>query len=321
MGWRETLVSWIPNPLVRLFAGPYIAGNSLESALEVADALWRGQGLQATLDLLGEGIRERNDIETELQEYLRILDTLESGEHISVSLKPTQLGLAIDPALCRASIETLLSAAQTKGIMLTLDMEESDYTTATLELYRELRQRYDNVGTVLQSRLYRTADDIPTYLRGLNAHIRLCIGIYREPPAIAYTDKRKMKESFLPLARTLWEEGHFVAIATHDVALLRRCLALAEEMGIPQERYEVQMLLGVPRHDIQQELRRKGIPVRLYVPYGITWDHAYAYARRRLIENPSIGLYVARNLPKKLWNWLTGKQRRTRRQLASSDRK
>lgn len=315
MGWRDKLVALIPNPLVRLFAGPYIAGNSLQIALEKAREEWEYRGLQTTLDLLGEGIKERGDIDAEVAEYLRIVDAVDDGSYISISLKPTQMGLAIDPELCRSNIEAIVQAAKAKDIDITLDMEESDYTDATLELYRTLRQSYDNVGTVLQSRLYRTSDDIDKYLKGLNAHIRLCIGIYREPAEIAYTDKRKMKDNFYVLARKLWEEGHFVAIATHDEALIRRCHDLAREMNIPQDRYEFQMLLGVPRHAIQQELRASGAPVRLYVPYGTTWKHAYAYARRRLVENPNIGFYVARNLPRKIWNWLTGKSRRVQAQL------
>lgn len=310
MSLRDRVVALIPNPLVRFFAGPYIAGNSLAVALERAEKLWQDRGLQTTLDLLGEGIKERSDIQHELDEYLRIIEGVEQGDYITVSLKPTQMGLAIDPELCRTNLETLLEAAQKKGIQVTLDMEESDYTSATLSMYRELRQKYPHVGTVLQSRLFRTADDIEQYLVGLNAHIRLCIGIYLEPAEIAYTSKKEMKENFYRLARKLWEEGHFVAIATHDEALIRRCLALAQEMNIPQERYEVQMLLGVPRDEIQQELVSQQCPVRLYVPYGTTWEHAYAYSRRRLVENPSIAFYVARNILLQVWNVLTGKGRK-----------
>ncbi len=310
MGWRDKFVALIPNSLVRLFAGPYIAGNSLAVALQRAEQLWKTEGLQTTLDLLGEGIQERGDIQQELDEYLHMIESIESGEFVSVSLKPTQMGLAIDPELCRINLEKLLDAAQAKGIEITLDMEESDYTSATLSMYRELCQKYSHVGTVLQSRLFRTSDDVEEYLEGFKAHIRLCIGIYIEPSAIAYTEKREMKDNFYRLARKLWERGHFVAIATHDEELIRRCLKLAEEMEIPQDRYEVQMLLGVPRHEIQQELRKQGIPVRLYVPYGTTWDHAYAYSRRRLVENPSIAIYVARNLLQQIWHFLTGKQRK-----------
>lgn len=311
MGWRSRLVSLIPNVLVRWFAGPYIAGNSLAVALQKAQSLWQERGLKTTLDLLGEGIRHAQDVDAEVHEYLAMIEAIqpEQSEWISISLKPTQMGLAIDPELCQANLEKLLRAAQAKGLQMTLDMEESTYTDATLSLYRTLRSSFTNVGTVLQSRLFRTEADIDRYLTGLHAHIRLCLGIYIEPADIAYTEKPRMKENFLRLARKLWEHGHFVAIATHDEQVLEQCLALAHAMNISPHQYEVQMLLGVPRDAIQQTLCNQEVSVRLYVPYGVSWSHAYAYARRRLVENPSIALYVARNLATQLWHGLFRKRR------------
>jgi len=311
MSWRDALIKLIPRFMLRLFARPYIAGNSLQAALDVVDRLWHKKQLMSTLDLLGEGIRRPEDIEGEFAEYVRMIDAIgERSERTTLSLKPTQLGLAIDPALCRDYVVKLVERARDKDIQITLDMEESDYTTDTLVLHRALRQElgFDNVGTVLQSRLFRTEEDIGEYLSGFSARIRLCLGIYQEPKEIAYQSKPEMKENFVRLARKLWEHGHFVAIATHDEALLRRTLALAKELDIPKQRYEVQMLLGVPRDPIQREILDEGIPVRLYVPYGITWSHAYAYSRRRLMENPSIGFYVARNILRSLWHRLTGKR-------------
>jgi proline dehydrogenase len=304
MGWQESMVALIPKFLLRIFAGPYIAGNSVTSALAKVDALWQEKGLTSTLDLLGEGIKTPEDIDAELQEYLRMVDAIGERTHVTLSLKPTQMGLAIDPALCQKNLETLLERTHAKGIPVTIDMEESDYTTATLTLFRTLRQSYDTVGTVLQSRLFRTADDIKEHLKGFKGHIRLCLGIYKEAEDIAYQKKSDMKDNFLRLAELLWDEGHFVAIATHDEALLRSCLELADKKGIPSERYEVQMLLGVPREGIQQEIVKQGTTVRLYVPYGTTWDHAYAYSRRRLIENPNIGFYVAGNLLRRFFRLL-----------------
>lgn len=315
MGWRSRVVALIPNVLVRWFAGPYIAGNSLDAALQCAQRLWQEQGLQSTLDLLGEGIQNADDVAVEVQEYLRMIASIDHGEWISISLKPTQMGLAIDPTLCQANLEKLLLATQNKGIQVTIDMEESAYTDATLALYRTLRRSFSHVGTVLQSRLFRTHDDVDRYLIGSQAHIRLCIGIYVESADIAFTEKTDMKENFLRIAEKLWKQGHFVAIATHDEALIRKCLALAQRLDIPQHQYEVQMLLGVPRQAIQQELRRAGVPVRLYVPYGTTWDHAYAYSRRRLVENPSIAWYVARNLFSSAWHGLSRKHRTSRKPI------
>ncbi len=296
MSLRARLIQMTPRFLVRIFAGPYIAGNSLAMALTKADALHQTQGLHSTLDLLGEGIQHEKDIEHEIQQYLDAIDQIGDRTYITLSLKPTQMGLAMDPALCQRNVERLLEKATPRRLPITLDMEESRYTDATLQLYRNLRPKHPYLGTVLQSRLFRTKEDIPRYLDGFQAHIRLCLGIYPEPPAIAFQQKSEMKDNFFQLLNHLWDAGHFVAIATHDEALLERCLQLAKDKHISPERYEVQMLLGVPRTAIQQKIIQQGIPVRLYVPYATTWDHAYAYAKRRLVENPQMAFYVARNL-------------------------
>lgn len=301
MGWREALVGLTPRFLLRLFAGPYIAGNSLSKAMSKVDELWEQQELQSTLDLLGEGIKRPEDVVGEVEEYLRMIASIDDRSHVTISLKPTQLGLAFDPKLCYDNMCRILDQTEPKGIQVTIDMEESDYTEATLTLHRKLREKYRLVGTVLQARLFRTSGDIDKHLAGIRAHIRLCLGIYKEPSDIAYQKKAEMKENFFQLAQKLWAKGHFVGLATHDEALLRRCIDKAHELGIPQDQYEAQMLLGVPRDAIQAELREAGCPVRLYVPYGTTWNHAYAYAKRRLVENPNVGLYVARNVLRRIW--------------------
>ncbi|HAA58575.1 MAG TPA: proline dehydrogenase [Myxococcales bacterium] len=308
MGIKESMIQLTPSPLVRLFSAPYVAGNSLIAAIEKADRLWQTQQLQTTLDLLGEGIKEREDITHEVDEYLRVIDAIGDKSYITISLKPTQMGLNIDPAFCRDNIARILKRAQTHNIQVTIDMEESDYTESTLVLHRSLREEFDNVGTVLQSRLFRTEEDIHKHLDGLKAHIRLCIGIYNEPANIALQKKPEIKDNLFKLLGILWEKGHFVGIATHDEALLRRCLALAKERNIPKEQYEVQMLLGVPRKAIQQEIVKSGIPVRLYVPYATTWDHALAYLRRRMAENPNMIFYVLGNLWQRMWRWIRPKK-------------
>ena len=296
MSLRERLIQMTPPILVRLFAKPYIAGNSLAMALEKADALYAEQGLHTTLDLLGEGIREESDIQAEVTQYLEAIEKIGSRQHITLSIKLTQLGLALDPTLCERNLRRLLDEMTPRKLPLTLDMEESHYVDATLSLYQKLRPQYPYLGAVLQSRLFRTSQDIPRYLTEKPAHIRLCLGIYKEPSEIAHQQKKAMKDNFLALLSQLWDAGHFVAIATHDEGLLEKCLKLAEEKALPPSRYEIQMLLGVPRSRIQQKLRTQGITVRLYVPYATAWKHAYAYAKRRLVENPQMALYVLGNL-------------------------
>lgn len=302
--FREAIIQLTPRFLLRIFAGPYIAGNSIQSALTKADQLWSEYGLSTTLDLLGEGVTSHKDAEDERDEYLRMIQAIGTRSYVTISLKPTQLGLAFDASFCRENILRILEQTEPAQIQVTIDMEESDYTDATLKMFRELRQDYTYVGTVLQSRLFRTSEDIEKYLQGFKAHIRLCLGIYNEPKEIAYQSKREMKENFIRLAEQLWKKDHFVALATHDEKLLRTCIQRAQELDVPQGQYEAQMLLGVPRENIQQEVLSTGLPMRLYVPYGTTWEHAYAYAKRRLIENPNIGVYVLGNVLRRAWSRL-----------------
>ena len=296
MAFRERWVDWTPNFLIRLFASPYVAGNSLQSAMELADALYKRGGVMSTLDLLGEGIRHRDDISAEVDEYLRMLQAIDEREHLTVSLKPTQMGLALDPELCYVNVRRIVQNAHDKNIGVTIDMEESHYVDPTLSMYRRLREEFDNVGTVLQSRLFRTEEDVDRYLNGVQAHIRLCLGIYKEPAEIAYQDKPAMKENFLVVLEKLLEAGHYTCIATHDEALLKKCMTRVRERQLPLERFEVQMLLGVPREQVIRQLRQEGVTVRLYMPYATTWEYAYAYLKRRMVENPHMILYVLKDL-------------------------
>ncbi len=296
MGWRERAIDLLPEFLLRIFARPYIAGNSLEKAMSVVNELWEKEGFYSILDLLGEGIKNREDAKFEVSEYLRMIERLPGGDKTHLSIKPTQMGIAIDYDFCLENVRRLTRAAGEKGIHITIDMEESKYTDATLRLFNQIRSETELIGAVLQARLFRSERDIEENLKYVPSHVRLCLGIYIEPPEIAYTDKAAIKENYVKLARKLWERGHIVALATHDEKLIRRSLEVAEELKVERERIEIQMLLGVPRLKLQRKLREEGYRVRIYVPYGVTWKDAYAYARRRLRENPNIVLYGLKNL-------------------------
>ena len=171
-------------------------------------------------------------------------------------------------------------------------MEDASTVDSTLDFYRRFVSRFPRIGVVLQSRLFRTPEDIRR-LAGLRPNVRLCIGIYRERAEIALQDKRSMKVRLLEQLEMMWENGQYVAVATHDEQVIRQALALAERMGKGPEDYEVQMLLGVPRASLQAELQRLGLKVRLYVPYGVDW---YAYSVRRLKENPDMAGAIAKGL-------------------------
>jgi len=295
MQFRRFVADLIPGRLVRVFAAPYVAGDSLEKGLAVADRLYRESGICTTLDVLGEAEKTEAKVRTAVQVYHRALEAIADRPYCTLSIKPGHFGYYVDPAFCATNIDALAQACQAAGRGLTVDMEDTDITDWTLETYRTLKAKYPVVGTVLQSRLFRTDKDVDS-LRGIGAHIRLCIGIYNVPPSLALTNKREMKEALLKLLRKLAEDGAYVCIGTHDVEYIKKARAVLEEMKVPKDRCEFQMLLGVPREQIQKELIAAGYTVRLYVPFAEDWSDAVAYLRRRMVEGPSIIALVLKNL-------------------------
>jgi len=202
----------------------------------------------------------------------------------------------VDPALCAESVRALVRAAAENGRFVRIDMEDSSTTTATLDLYRELRaEGHDNVGIVLQAMLRRTLDDV-LELVSLAPNVRVCKGIYVEPADIAYQGDEAIRFAFVEAMAALWEGGAKVAVATHDEWLVDEARRLIEERGLGPERYEFQMLLGV-REALADELVREGHTLRVYVPYGLKW---YEYSLRRLQENPKVAGYVARDTLRRL---------------------
>lgn len=293
--FRKTVANMIPAPMVRYFASPYVAGDSLEKGLDTADRLFRDKRILSTIDLLGEAEKTKDKVMVAVEAYEKTLDAIKDRPYASISIKPGGFGYYVDPSFCRENIERVAEKAQKQGTLLTVDMEDVDITDYTLKLYSDLKPKYPVLGTVLQSRLFRTEKDIDL-LDGLKAHVRLCIGIYFEPKTIAFTKKPEMKDNLLKLLRKLLERGHFVAIATHDEAYIRKALAILDEMKVPKEQREFQMLMGVPRDSMHKELIGRGENVRLYVPYALSWDDAIAYLRRRMIESPSMTMLVVKNL-------------------------
>jgi proline dehydrogenase len=292
---KKTVVNMIPAPMVRVFASPYVSGDSLEKGLAVADALFKNRGVETTLDVLGEAEHTEAKVRGAVDNYLRALDALKDRPYCTLSIKPGHFGFYVSPDLCRRNVEEMAAACQSAGRGLTVDMEDTDLTDFTLDLYRSLKPKYPVLGTVLQSRLFRTLDDVDK-LDGLKAHVRACIGIYNVGPDKAMTNKRQMKENLLRLIEKLFDRGHYVCVATHDVEYIAKARGLIARKKIPKDRYEFQMLLGVPRERLQSELISSGERVRLYVPFASDWADAIAYLRRRMLESPSMTLLVAKNL-------------------------
>lgn len=282
------LLPAVPRPVVQRLSAPYIAGATLDDARRTVAGL-NAEGKLATVDVLGEEVTRAVEAQAVASAYHAVLDAI-AGDHLdaNVSVKLTALGLQVDLDLCRSLLATVVADAAARGIFVRIDMEDSSCTDDTFLLYRELRDaRRDNVGIVLQSCLRRTLDDVAA-LAELRPSVRLCKGIYVEPPEIAYQGREEIRESFVRVLDALLAAECYPAIATHDEWLLERALARVE--GMPRDAYELQMLLGV-RERRASELVAAGHRLRVYVPYGERW---YEYSLRRLQENPSLATMMAK---------------------------
>jgi proline dehydrogenase len=268
----------VPKPVVQLFSSRYIAGPTLEDAVRVVRRL-NGEGMAATIDVLGEEITHADEARAIARAYRDVFDEIDRRRLDSnVSVKLTALGLKLSYELCKENLVGVLA----QGRFVRIDMEDSTTTDATLRLYRELRRAgHDNVGVVLQAYLRRTLEDVRA-LADLKPNVRLCKGIYVEPPSLAYTDAAAVRTSFVQCLDALLESGAYVAAATHDEALIQEAL----RRDVP----EFQMLLGV-REERARGLVAGGHPLRVYVPFGEQW---YAYSLRRLQENPAMATTIAR---------------------------
>lgn len=300
------LIRCIPAFLVRFFASPYVAGDSLGKAMGVVQKLHDGRGLRATLDLLAEDIRTEEQAQQNLATYLEMVDAaaaspLPAAARPTLSLKPSSyttspLQAGGDAKGAREAMFAIAARAAEKGVALTIDMESRHWTDYTLQVLRDMHaQGMRHVGTVLQTRLHRTEKDLDALPQG--ARIRLVIGIYREPAEVALTDKVAMKERLLAFAETLLRRGHYVELATHDDVFVRRFLEqVVPRTGVGKDRFEVQMLYGVPRDRFLAEVLRSGVAARLYVPFALGWEMAIQYLRRRLDEYPAMMWLVTKNM-------------------------
>jgi proline dehydrogenase len=286
-------------PVSRSLAMRFVAGDTLEDAVQAARALNRA-GLAVSLDFLGESVKSREEAEAATAMIIRILETIDrTGVDANVSVKPTQLGLDLDEAFCRDNVEMVLQRARELGdgdgeIFVRLDMESSDYTERTVALVEQLwSDGFHNTGTVLQSYLRRTPDDLERLVT-LGSRIRLVKGAYKEPETVAYPDKADVDQAYVEEMERLLEAGRYPAIATHDEAIIDHARRFVFEKGISKDDFEFQMLYGI-RRDLQTRLREEGYNVRVYVPFGDSW---YPYLMRRLAERPANVMFMAGNILK-----------------------
>ena len=281
-----------PRFFVRAVSKRYIAGENAEAAIQKCLDL-KAEGFVTTLDILGESVTEQAQAEAALESYLDLISHVaSSGIEKNISLKPTALGLGLSENLAFRNISEIVRKANDSGLFIRIDMEDSPYTDQTIHMHDQLKASFDNLGTVIQAYLHRSHDDVRK-LAAQGGNLRICKGIYKESPQIAFQEKQEVRDNFMLLVREMLTQGAYVGIATHDTYLIDESLKLIKELNMPADRYEFQALLGVPIVDKLKSLLQDGHKVRIYVPYGVDW---YAYSSRRLKENPDIAGYVLKNL-------------------------
>lgn len=284
---KRLLSGRMARPLVRRF----VAGETLNDAMDAVRRL-NDAGLTASLDYLGESVNRAEDAGAAALQYITILHAIErQGARANASLKLTQMGLDVDRALCVRNVERIIAQAAQFGNFIRVDMEGSDYTQVTLDIFKELFAKHKNVGVVIQSYLYRSEADVRE-LNVLGARVRLCKGAYSEPESVAFPRKADTDENYIKLMRLLLSEGVYPGIATHDERMIDATREFAAREDIPPDRFEFQMLYGV-RRDLQAQLLRDGYRMRVYVPYGGEW---YPYLVRRLAERPANILFILRGI-------------------------
>ena len=273
----------------------FVAGETIDEAVQFIREI-NAEGASATFDHLNESVGSASEAELEVSEYRNILSKIdESRINSNVSIKLTQFGLGLDPELAYKNARQVVEDAQRRGNFVRVDMEDSNVTQVTLDIFKRLRSEFglNDVGIVLQSYLRRTFNDAQELVK-LPARIRICKGAYNEPPEVAFPDKKDVDQNYVRVMQLLLASGTYHGIATHDPKMIDATINFANREGIAKDQFEFQMLFGV-RRDLQRQLARDGYKVRVYVPYGKHW---YPYFMRRLAERPANVWFVMKNLLK-----------------------
>ena len=283
----------MPKKLVWKFSKKYIAGETLQEAVSLVKNL-NSKGILATIDVLGEAVNNKSEaIESKIEASKVIDKIIIENLDANLSIKPTQMGLSINSDFAYDQVSELVNKLFKVNNFLRIDMEDSPYTTLTINLYKKLREKfnYDSVGVVIQSYLKRSLDDVKE-LNKINTNCRLCKGIYVESPDIAFKERKIIQNNYLTLLEEMIKSGSYVGIATHDEYLINEAYKLIDKYKLSKDKFEFQMLLGV-REDLRDKIVKDGYKMRIYVPYGVQW---YKYSIRRLKENPAIAGSIFKNL-------------------------
>ncbi len=285
------------NRVAKSFANRFVAGETVDTAL-AAVARLNARGITASLDLLGESVHNEAEARAAGEAYISMLDRIHGQKaDANVSVKLTAMGLDISEDLCVANMQKILQRARDCASFVRIDMESSEYTQRTLDLFEQrLYPGYrENVGIVLQSYLYRTFADVERAI-SMKARVRLCKGAYKEPETVAFPDKKDVDANYVRCMHELMLKGNYPGIATHDEAIIREAKRFAKANDVAPDRYEFQMLYGV-RRDLQDRLVREGYRMRVYVPFGTQW---YPYLMRRLAERPANVAFLTGNVFKEM---------------------
>jgi proline dehydrogenase len=280
-----------PKRFIRIFANKYIAGDKLSDGVKTVQELNK-KNMVATMDVLGESIKDKKEAEQSKNESIEVLDAISKNKlNSNLSVKLTMLGLNLDYNFCLSLFTEIMQHAKELNNFVRIDMEESSVTDSTLKIYEDIRKNFDNVGIVIQAYLRRSEDDV-LKLTKMNANFRLCKGIYIEPEAIAFKKRSEIRNNFLKLIRIVLEKKSYCGIATHDDFVIDGSKKQISELGLNKEDYEFQMLLGV-RENLRDKLVSDGHKMKIYVPFGERW---YEYSIRRFKENPNLAGQVLKNI-------------------------
>ena len=299
MSWVNTsIVSMIrvmPRWSIHPFARTYVAGESIEETVPVVKKV-NDCGFTCTLDILGEHVQSAEEAENITREYCDLYDVISTENmNCNISIKLTHIGLALDKNIAAVNLVRILKQAKLHSNFCRIDMENSSYTQQTIDLYKDCVSKYPNIGIVLQAYLKRSLEDAHA-LNTPSFNTRICKGIYNEPETIAFQDRTAIQDNFFQITKEILLGNGFAAIATHDIPLIDRIDEWIESTQVSSDRFEFQVLYGVPMKGRLERLLDKGYTVRQYIPFGKEW---FDYSLRRLKENPQIMSYVLGNLFKR----------------------
>lgn len=288
---------YMPKKLIWIFSKRYIAGETIEDGLNASRKL-NSEGIEVTVDLLGEFITTIHQAEENRKKYIEIIERFTSeGIKGHFSLKPTMFGLLIDKEVCFANIEEVVKKAAEKKTFVRIDMEDSQCVDMELELYHSLQQKYPaHVGLVIQAYMRRTMNDLVNmdniHLNGTPLNFRLCKGIYNESREIAYKGFDEIRQHYLQDLEYMLDHNMYVGIATHDKYLVEKAFEMIQAKKIDKSKYEFQMLYGVTP-ELRSSIVKQGHRMRVYVPFGKDW---FGYSTRRLKENPKMASHIVKAL-------------------------